>query len=56
MGEAAHNIRNDGTETLICLVMGQRLSQDVTDYPNVGKRLYRNSGIRDLVNISDIEL
>ena len=54
--EVSHNIKNDGTETLICLVMGQRLSQDVTDYPNVGKRLYRNSGIRDLVNMSDIEL
>lgn len=45
----AHNIINDGDETLICLVMGQRLAQDVSDYPNQGKRLYRNNGQWDLV-------
>ncbi|MEW5756277.1 MAG: cupin domain-containing protein [Pseudomonadota bacterium] len=46
----AHNIVNDGDETLVCLVMGQRLAQDVTDYPNQGKRLYRNSGQWNLVD------
>lgn len=51
---AAHNITNDGDETLICLVMGQRLEQDVGDYPDKGKRLYRNSGEWNLVDMQDI--
>ncbi len=48
---AAHSIVNDGNETLICLVIGQRLKQDVSDYPDAGKRLFRNSGEWDLVDI-----
>lgn len=51
---AAHSLLNNGTETLICLVMGQRLEQDVADYPNQGKRLYRNSGNWDLVELQNI--
>jgi uncharacterized cupin superfamily protein len=49
---AAHSISNDGPGTLICLVMGQRLPQDVSDYPRQGKRLYRNSGQWDLVDLN----
>lgn len=51
----AHEMINDGTEPLICLVVGQRLQQDVTDYPRKGKRLYRNSGERNLVDHANIE-
>jgi len=51
---AAHSLTNTGTESLICLVMGQRLEQDVADYPNQGKRLYRNSGEWNLVDLDDI--
>ena len=47
---AAHGIVNDGDETLVCLVMGQRLQQDVADYPNKAKRLYRNQGEWNLVD------
>jgi uncharacterized cupin superfamily protein len=47
---AAHGIVNDGDETLVCLVMGQRLQQDVSDYPNQAKRLYRNEGEWNLVD------
>jgi uncharacterized cupin superfamily protein len=50
----AHDIINAGDETLVCLVMGQRLEQDVADYPNKGKRLYRNSGEWNLVNLENI--
>lgn len=53
-GEVAHNIVNDGSETLVCLVMGQRLEQDVADYPDKAKRLYRNSGVWDLVDLEDV--
>lgn len=51
---AAHTIINDSEEVLICLVMGQRLQQDVSDYPNKGKRLYRNSGEWNLVDLQHI--
>ncbi|MPQ92911.1 cupin domain-containing protein [Thioclava sp. JE_KL1] len=42
---AAHTIENTGSEMLRLLVMGQRLSHDVGDYPDLGKRLYRNAGM-----------
>lgn len=51
---AAHTIRNDGDVTLVCLVMGQRLLQDISDYPHQGKRLYRHSGEWDLVDIEQL--
>lgn len=50
----AHTVVNDGSERLVCLVMGQRLEQDVADYPRCGKRLYRNSGEWNLVDLKDI--
>lgn len=43
-GGEAHSIRNTGTTTLRCIVVGQRLAHDVTDYPRQAKRLYRNAG------------
>lgn len=51
---AAHSLKNTGSQTLIFLVMGQRLQQDVADYPNQQKRLYRNSGRWDLVDLEHI--
>jgi len=54
-GGVAHETVNDGTEPLVCLVIGQRLAQDVVDYPRKGKRLYRNSGQRDMVDVAQVE-
>ncbi|WP_163575210.1 cupin domain-containing protein [Halomonas faecis] len=51
----AHEMYNDGDEPLVCLVVGQRLAQDVSDYPRLGKRLYRNSGEWSLVDHDAIE-
>ncbi len=51
---AAHSLKNIGKEQLICIVVGQRLEQDVGDYPNKEKRIYRHSGIWDLVDLKDI--
>jgi len=51
---AAHAIVNDSDEALVCLVVGQRLPQDVSDYPNQGKRLYRNNGEWNLVDLQHI--
>jgi uncharacterized cupin superfamily protein len=53
---AAHSIRNDGAEALVCLVVGQRLDQDVCDYPRLQKRLYRNSGEWNLVDRAEIQV
>ena len=53
-GGPTHETMNDGAEPLVCLVIGQRLSQDVVDYPRKGKRLYRNSGQRDMVDVAHI--
>ena len=52
----AHAIRNDGAEILVCLVMGQRLAQDIVDYPHQHKRLYRHNGTWDLVDVADIHV
>ncbi|WP_232090526.1 cupin domain-containing protein [Billgrantia diversa] len=52
----AHEKYNDGDEPLVCLLVGQRLAQDVCDYPRQGKRLYRNSGEWNLVDHTAIEL
>ena len=54
-GGEAHSLTNTGREPLVCLVMGQRLDHDVADYPRQGKRLYRNAGRWDLVDVSAIE-
>jgi len=51
---AAHNVINNGNNVLVLLVMGQRLPQDVADYPHKGKRLYRNSGEWNLVDLAAI--
>ncbi len=51
---AAHSLKNTGSENLIFLVMGQRLEQDVADYPHQRKRLYRHSSRWDLVALDSI--
>jgi uncharacterized cupin superfamily protein len=54
-GGPAHETVNDGAQPLVCLVIGQRLAQDVVDYPRAGKRLYRNSGQRDMVDVGNVQ-
>ena len=55
-GGKAHTILNTGAETLSCLVIGQRLDQDVADYPRLGKRIYRNAGLPwDLIDLENVE-
>lgn len=49
-----HAMQATGSEPLVCLVVGQRLKQDVTDYPEAMARLYRNKGQWDLVRHSEI--
>ncbi|MDQ1850389.1 cupin domain-containing protein [Gemmobacter fulvus] len=44
-GGLAHSICNTGSVRLRCIVVGQRLAQDVADYPRLNKRIYRNAGL-----------
>ncbi len=43
-GGLPHTMQNTGNELLRCIVAGQRVEHDVGDYPNKGKRLFRNGG------------
>ncbi|WP_107498513.1 cupin domain-containing protein [Thalassobius sp. I31.1] len=52
---AAHSITNTGTEPLKMLVIGQRLDHDVADYPDQGKRIFRNTSMPwDLTDITSL--
>ena len=53
--EVAHQLSNNGSETLVCLVMGQRLKHDVADYPHKRKRIYRHNGNAEVVEHQNIE-
>ncbi len=54
-GGLPHRLTNTGTGTLRCIVVGQRLSNDVGDYPDKQKRIYRNAGLPwNLVDFDDI--
>jgi uncharacterized cupin superfamily protein len=50
----AHVLTNSGDESLVLLVMGQRLAQDVCDYPRRQLRLYINGDQEDLVDFGAI--
>ena len=55
-GGLAHTIHNTGTETLRCLVIGQRLEVDIADYPRKAQRIYRAKGMPwDLVDHDQID-
>lgn len=54
-GGPAHEIQNTGDGPLRLLVIGQRLPEDVVDYPDQNKRLYRCAGRpSDLVDIAQV--
>ncbi len=55
-GGKAHKLFNDGQIPLKCIVVGQRLPHDVGDYPNLGKRIYRQKDMPwNLVDIKNIK-
>jgi uncharacterized cupin superfamily protein len=54
-GGLAHSIENTGDEVLRCIVVGERLAHDVGDYPRLGKRIHRHTGLPwELVDHADI--
>ncbi len=55
-GGLAHTMVNTGPQVLRCIVAGQRLDHDVGDYPDKGRRVYRNRGLPwDLVELSNVD-
>jgi len=44
-GGEPHTMKNTGSETLVCIVTGQRADHDVGYYPDKGKRLFRSQGL-----------
>lgn len=54
-GGLAHCLENTGDSVLKCIVVGQRLEHDVGDYPDLNKRIYRNSDMPwNLVDLDQI--
>jgi uncharacterized cupin superfamily protein len=52
----AHAIENTGDVPLRLLVIGERLAHDVGDYPDKGKRIYRQAGLpANLVDLDAID-
>ncbi|MGV6818415.1 MAG: cupin domain-containing protein [Thiotrichales bacterium] len=54
-GGEAHTLINTSNSLLKCIVVGQRLSHDVGDYPKLNKRIFRNENMPwNLVDIGNI--
>lgn len=55
-GGEPHKLENTSDSVLKCIVVGQRLEHDVADYPDKGKRIFRNRGLKwNLVDLEQIE-
>jgi len=55
-GGEPHTMRNVGATSLICIVVGERADHDVGDFPELGKRLFRNKGMPwSIADIADLE-
>lgn len=54
-GGLGHSIKNTGSELLKCIVVGQRLDNDVADYTKLQKRIYRQKNMPwNLVDIPNV--
>jgi len=51
-----HSIKNTGSNTLKYLLIGERSSYDICEYPDVGKRLYRDAELHmSLVDVDHVQ-
>jgi len=50
-----HNMRNPFEEDLVYLMGGTRSAIDVCDYPRIGRRMYREHGIKQYVELEDLQ-
>jgi uncharacterized cupin superfamily protein len=53
-GGEAHAMKNIGHNKLVCINVGQRLGNEITNYTNFGKRLFRNTGTSEMIDVSNI--
>ncbi len=54
-GSPPRQLRNPFREPLVCLVGGEQREVDVTDFPRIGKRLFRHSGVVEIYDTADAE-
>jgi uncharacterized cupin superfamily protein len=50
-----HTMRNPFDQDLVYLMAGQRKEFDVVELPRLKQRLYKHSGLRQLVNADDVK-
>ncbi|MCP5143475.1 MAG: cupin domain-containing protein [Gammaproteobacteria bacterium] len=55
VAEAAHQLRNPFREPLICLHGGEYTDVSVSDYPRLGKRMFRYGETMEIYDTSDVE-
>ena len=49
-----HNMRNPFDEDLVYLMGGTRSTIDVCDYPRIRRRMYREHGVKQYVELEDL--
>ncbi len=55
-GGLAHSLKNTGSGPLRCIIVSQRQNHDVSDYPRLGKRLFRNKNLTwNMVDLTVID-
>lgn len=52
---AAHQLKNAGNHSLVCLMGGEHRSIDVADFPRLGKRMYRRRDKMEIYDTADAE-
>lgn len=52
-GTVAHNLRNDGDETLVYLMGGESLEREVVDFPGLRRRMVRLGETMDIFDLAD---
>ena len=53
-GGLAHSIKNESDKVFRCIVVSLKNDHDVSDYPRLGKRLFRNRGLT--INLVDLDV
>ena len=49
-----HNMHNPFDDDLVYLMGGSRNTIDVCDYPRIGRRMYRENGVKQYVELDDL--
>jgi len=54
-GSSSNHLKNPFGKSLVCLMGGERREVEITDFPRVGKRLFRHGDIMEVYDTSDAE-